>query len=101
VKLRTRNWRSGRALTGFLDTTIDGPARASRWFHAQPWLARAASWLVIALERAFPLTLISPGWCEAVTTLAYGCEWTEDDEAFAVVLAYLISIAIETRTTGG
>ena len=58
VKLRKRNWRSGKALQAFLQTTIylDTP-----WFKlilSSSTLAILLSWLIIVFEVAFPFSLI-------------------------------------------
>lgn len=63
VKLRTANWRSGRALAGFLQSTIyERPLFPPSWL-SQPRLNRLASWSVIALECLFPLALVRPESC--------------------------------------
>jgi hypothetical protein len=63
VKLRTASWRSGKALAGFAQTTIYDSPGAAAIFVRHPALARAASWVVIALECAFPLALAGPLPC--------------------------------------
>jgi Vitamin K-dependent gamma-carboxylase len=60
AKLRTANWRSGRALAGFAQTTVFGSPGLAGPFVTYPWLARAASWCVIGLECLFPLSLLHP-----------------------------------------
>jgi hypothetical protein len=59
IKLRTRSWRNGEALRGFLNSTIydSGPV-VSRL--TSPQLFLWASWLIILFESSFPFSLLSP-----------------------------------------
>lgn len=61
IKLGHVHWRSGRALTVFLDTAIYGPLPASSLWH-QPAITRLAAWSFILWECAAPLVLLGPVW---------------------------------------
>lgn len=59
IKLRSAEWRNGRALPFFLDGGLYGPlAPHSLW--RQPWLAMLCSWAFILWECAAPLALLNP-----------------------------------------
>lgn len=60
VKLRERDWRSGRALTAFLGARRYGIDPRLRRSLSRPGMARVASWAVILFECAFPLALSDP-----------------------------------------
>ncbi len=69
VKLRTANWRNGRALVGFMQSTMyERPPLSPRLF--PPWLSRVVSWGVIGLECLFPLSLVRPESCAVLIALA-------------------------------
>jgi hypothetical protein len=57
VKLFRPEWRSGRAMTLFLDTGIYGPLPAQSLFR-HPIVARACSWSFTLWEGCFPLALL-------------------------------------------
>ena len=57
VKLLSADWRNGRALIWFLDTSIYGPLAATSHFR-QPWVAILASWAFILWEGTLPLALM-------------------------------------------
>ena len=57
VKLLRPEWRSGRAMTLFLDTGIYGPL-PSRSIFRHPVLARVCSWSFTVWEGCFPLALL-------------------------------------------
>lgn len=71
AKLRTANWRSGRALIGFMGHTVyDAPPLPEARARVAPtfWerhrrVTRWLSWLVIGLELSFPLALIDARAC--------------------------------------
>lgn len=63
IKLRRENWRSGKALSGFLSTTIYSPDPLSTTLSGSPALARLASWAVITFECLFPLALLNSQAC--------------------------------------
>lgn len=71
VKLRTPNWRSGRALVGFLQTTVYGRAPVPSAWLEQPLASRVAAWSVIGLECLFPLALINSTGCAALVGMAF------------------------------
>jgi hypothetical protein len=60
IKLASRTWRSGRAITGVFRTQTFG----DKWFYEMsklhPAIPKLIAWAVIAGELSFPLTLISP-----------------------------------------
>lgn len=57
VKLLRPEWRSGRAMTLFLDTGIYGPLPAQSIFR-HPIVAKACSWSFTVWEGCFPLALL-------------------------------------------
>ena len=57
VKLMRPEWRSGRALTVFLDNAVYGPLPANS-IYRQPRLAMLCSWGFIGWEGLFPLALL-------------------------------------------
>jgi hypothetical protein len=56
VKLLSADWRNGRALIWFLDTSIYGPLAATSLFR-RAYVARLASWAFILWEGTLPLAL--------------------------------------------
>ena len=70
VKLKSREWRQGRALSGFLNSSYyDAPPRL-RPLANNMVLVRLASWGVILFECAFPLALWRPELCLVFVGLA-------------------------------
>ena len=62
VKLRRKNWRSGRALAGFLESaTFELPGALSSAAE-NPRAAKLFSWGIIIFECCFPLALLRPGF---------------------------------------
>lgn len=57
VKLMRPEWRSGRALTHFLDTGVYGPLTPNSLFR-QPQVAWACAWSFTLWEGLFPLALL-------------------------------------------
>jgi len=57
VKLLRPEWRSGQALTYFLDTGVYGPLPADSVFR-RPQVARACAWAFTVWEGCFPLALL-------------------------------------------
>jgi hypothetical protein len=57
VKLLSADWRNGRALIWFLDTSIYGPLPATSQFR-RPFVAALASWGFILWEGTLPLALM-------------------------------------------
>ncbi len=61
VKLRERDWRTGRALPIFLATPqYSAPAWAITRLNQSPLLATLTSWAVMLFELSFPLAFSSP-----------------------------------------
>jgi hypothetical protein len=83
VKLRAGNWRSGRALSGFLSSSNYAVPGLVRYALSQPLLAAGVSWGVILFECSFPLVLLSPHLCAAYIGLAL---------AFHLAIAYLFGL---------
>ena len=69
VKLKHAHWRSGQALTIFLNGAIHGPLPPDSWFR-KPWLARLSAWSFILWECAFPLALSGPAQAQAMCAVA-------------------------------
>jgi hypothetical protein len=61
VKVKRSEWRSGRALTVFLNSGLFGPLSADSVFR-KSWLALVCSWAFILWEGVFPLVLFKPDW---------------------------------------
>ena len=61
VKLKRAEWRSGQALTVFLNSGLYGPLPPDSVFR-KPWLALLCSWAFILWEGVFPLVLLNPDW---------------------------------------
>jgi len=57
VKLLRPEWRSGRAMTIFLNAAIHGPLSKDHWLR-KPWLAALGSWAFIVWECLAPLALL-------------------------------------------
>jgi hypothetical protein len=62
AKLKSRNWRNGRALVVFMERASCLPltGATSLWQGGMGWGACVASWLVILFEGGFPLALMNP-----------------------------------------
>ncbi len=63
VKIRKKNWRTGKALRGFLASSIYEPNWTTRWIIQQPVVAFLLSWGVLVFECSFPLALFFPDLC--------------------------------------
>jgi hypothetical protein len=62
VKIKSPTWRSGEALRGFLQTSVyENPSWVTEWI-TKPWQFRFVTWLVMAFELAFPLSLIGASY---------------------------------------
>ena len=61
VKVKRAEWRSGRALTVFLNTGLYGPLPPGSVFR-QPVVAFVCSWAFMLWEGVFPLVLFKPDW---------------------------------------
>jgi hypothetical protein len=70
VKLRRREWRSGQAMTIFLDAGVYGPLAADSVFR-HPHVARLCSWSFIIWEGLSPFSLL--GLDVAVAYVAVAC----------------------------
>lgn len=71
VKIKSPNWRSGRALAAFIATPGYDSPQTVLGLVKNPWFALAASWAVIGLECSFPAALSSPGLCLAFAGTAF------------------------------
>jgi hypothetical protein len=63
IKLKRTNWRNGRALSGFLESTIYPPAPFLQWVAHNSSVARIASWGVMVFEFSFPAALLNSHLC--------------------------------------
>jgi hypothetical protein len=70
IKLQRQNWRNGKALSGFLSTTIYSPDSLSAMISDSQILSQIASWAVIVFECLFPLALLNSNVCIAFMSLA-------------------------------
>ena len=71
IKLLQPEWRSGQALTVFLNGGLYGPLPPNSLFR-HPKVACASSWAFILWESAFPLVLIYPEWAVFFICVAAG-----------------------------
>lgn len=69
IKLRSREWRNGAALTVFLNGGLYGPLAPDSLFQRAP-VAAACSWAFILWECAFPLAMAGPAWAVLCCLLA-------------------------------
>ena len=61
IKLCSPNWRSGHALTTFLDGGLYGPLPVGSLLR-RPRVAQLCAWAFILWECCFPLALVGPDW---------------------------------------
>jgi len=61
VKVKRPEWRSGQALTVFLNSGLYGPLPADSVFR-RPAVALVCSWSFMLWEGVFPLVLLNPDW---------------------------------------
>jgi len=71
IKLLQPEWRSGQALTVFLNGGLYGPLPPNSMFR-RPKVACASSWAFILWESAFPLVLLYPEWAVFFICVAVG-----------------------------
>jgi hypothetical protein len=69
IKLLQPEWRSGRALTIFLNGGLYGPLSANSVFR-KPGVALVCSWAFILWEAVFPLVLFKPEWALVFAAIA-------------------------------
>ena len=62
AKLWGREWRDGTAIPRILHTAFGHPGRLRATLDRQPTLAKIMTWLVIAVEIAFPVGIVLGGW---------------------------------------
>ena len=78
VKLMQPEWRSGQAMTIFLNAAIYGPLAPDSWLR-NPWVARLGAWGFIGWECAAPLALLHPlgalGFCVIATLFHFLVFW--------------------------
>jgi hypothetical protein len=71
-KLKTANWRSGKALQGFYSSAIyQSQGRMDRWLRSER-VVFLSSWLVIVFECSFPLALLNARFCTLYLCLSMG-----------------------------
>lgn len=70
VKVRRQNWRSGRALAGFLQSALYPLPGPLNLLVQSRSASAAASWGIIAFELSFPLALINAQICAVFVGLA-------------------------------
>lgn len=69
VKILQPEWRSGRAMTIFLNAAIYGPLPAHHPLR-RPRFAQVGSWVFILWECLFPLALVKASWALAMCAVA-------------------------------
>lgn len=78
VKTLRPEWRSGAAMTIFLNAAIYGPLSPHHWLR-KPWLAWLGSWAFIVWEACFPLALLHPvlaiGFCSVAAVFHFLVFW--------------------------
>lgn len=57
VKLKQGSWRSGKALSGFIESANYNPPELVKKLFSSKWIAFISSWLVMLFEISFPLIL--------------------------------------------
>jgi hypothetical protein len=89
IKLMRPEWRSGRALTVFLDNAVYGPLPANSIYH-RPRLAMLCSWSFTLWEGLFPLALLdvrlAAMFCAIAAVfhfLVFWCSGSLDSTAFS------------------
>ncbi len=65
VKLKNADWRTGRALRGFLSGPPYEPPAIFTAISKKPGLMRLSSWVIMLFELSFPLAILNPGLCAA------------------------------------
>jgi hypothetical protein len=71
IKLRRKNWRTGKALAGFLSTTIYGSSAVGQAISSRPTVAALFSWGVMLFECAFPIALLNSRLSIAFMVVAF------------------------------
>ncbi len=71
VKLQKKNWRTGRALKGFLSSTIYRPGWLESVLQNHPGFILFSSWFIMMFECAFPLALLHPKLCTPLLGIAF------------------------------
>jgi hypothetical protein len=62
IKLLRKSWRSGQALSVFLNPTVYPKTNVLKWVSSSCALSRFVSWLVIGFEVSFPLIFVFTEW---------------------------------------
>lgn len=69
VKMRVPEWRSGAAMSYFVDRALRGPLPLQSLL-LNPWFARLGAWAFMAWEVAVPAILLGPPMAAAFCTVA-------------------------------
>lgn len=69
VKVKRPEWRTGQALTVFLNSGLYGPLPPDSLFR-RPWVAGCCSWAFILWEGVFPWVLFKPDWIALFSGIA-------------------------------
>ncbi|MEW6056674.1 MAG: HTTM domain-containing protein [Bdellovibrionota bacterium] len=72
AKITKRNWRTGKALKGFFESTVYEPSPVLGFASRRPRVLFFASWFVMIFECTFPVALVNPNLCLAYLGLALG-----------------------------
>ena len=70
AKLRTANWRNGRALPGFIVSAMYEPPHFMQQILKNRSYALLISWLLLSFECSFPIVFLNPSICLAYIFLA-------------------------------
>ncbi|MBC7692031.1 MAG: HTTM domain-containing protein [Methylotenera sp.] len=71
IKMKTSNWRRGKALPGFLNATIHDGNPLLNSISRNRVICLAASWAVIVFECGFPSALLNPQLCVVLIGLGF------------------------------
>lgn len=70
VKIKKKNWRTGKALSGFINSSIYQSTPGTELISSNLRFSCLVSWIIILFELSFPLTLFSPQLCLAYIAFA-------------------------------
>ncbi len=71
VKIKKENWRTGKALSGFINSSIYLATPSSALISNNLKLSCFVSWIIMIFELSFPLALLSPEICLAYIVFAF------------------------------
>lgn len=63
IKLKSKNWRTGKALVSFINSSIYSQDSISKLVTTHRWISFASSWIIILFECSFPIVLLNQSLC--------------------------------------